>query len=93
MLGHPTLYPWNTPPDPNPQPPHARHPPPPPPPPMAVTPTEFEDYVLCKALDVISGDGSYKRFVYQCAENEEGWAVRLHASVSKVSQVGWRPQC
>ena len=51
-----------------------------------ITPSEFEDYVLCKALDVVSGDGSYKRFVYQCAENEEAWATRLHASVSKVSQ-------
>ena len=46
---------------------------------------EFEDYVSCKAFDVISGDGSYKRYVYQCAENEEPWAVRLQQSVSKVS--------
>ncbi len=49
--------------------------------------TEFEDYVLCKAYDVISGDGSYKRYVFQCAENEEEWAVRIHTSVSHVTQV------
>jgi hypothetical protein len=52
-----------------------------------ITQSEFEDYVLCKAYDVISGDGSYKRYVYQCAENEEEWATRLHASVSRVGQV------
>lgn len=52
-----------------------------------LTATEFEDYVLCKALDVLSGDGSYKRFVYQCAENEEQWATRLHQSVAKVSAI------
>ena len=46
---------------------------------------EFEDYVLCKAFDVISGDGSYKRYVFQCAENEEPWAVRIHASVARVT--------
>ena len=48
---------------------------------------EFEDYLLCKAYDVISGDGSYKRYVFHCAENEEPWALRLHASVSRVTGV------
>ena len=48
---------------------------------------EFEQYTLCKAYDVISGDGSYKRYVFQCAENEEPWAIQLHASVSRVSGV------
>jgi hypothetical protein len=51
-----------------------------------ITPTEFEDYLLCKSFDVISGDGSYKRYVFQCAENEEPWALRIHASVSRVTQ-------
>lgn len=51
------------------------------------TASEFEDYLLCKAYDVISGDGSYKRYVFHCAENEEPWALRLHASVSRVTGV------
>lgn len=49
-----------------------------------MTPLEFEDYVLCKALDVISGEGVYRRFLYQCAENAEPWAVRMQASVAVV---------
>ena len=52
---------------------------------IIISPGEFEDYVLCKACDVISGDGSYKRYVFQCAENEEPWALKIHASVSKVT--------
>lgn len=56
-------------------------------PPPPCTRAEFEDYLLCKAYDVISGDASYKRYVFQCAENEEPWAVRLHASVSRVTGV------
>lgn len=55
------------------------------PPPISLE--EFQDYLLCKAFDVISGDGSYKRYVFQCAENEEGWAVRIHMSVSRVTQM------
>jgi len=47
--------------------------------------TEFSDYVRCKAFDVISGDGSYKRFLYQGVENQDAWAVRMHASVAKVT--------
>jgi hypothetical protein len=46
---------------------------------------EFQDYVHCKAFDVISGDGSYKRYLYQCVENQDAWAVRMHASVTKVT--------
>lgn len=49
-----------------------------------MTPLQFEDYVLCKALDVISGEGVYRRFVYQCAENQEDWALRVQASVATV---------
>jgi hypothetical protein len=55
--------------------------------PANVSLPEFEDYLLCKAFDVISGDGSYKRYVFQCAENEEAWAVRTHASVSRMTQL------
>jgi hypothetical protein len=46
---------------------------------------EFHDYVQCKAFDVISGDGSYKRYLYQCVENQDAWAVQMHASVTKVT--------
>ena len=53
----------------------------------SVTLREFTEYVQCKAFDVISGDGSYKRHVYQCVENEEPWALSMHASVSKVTHV------
>lgn len=52
-----------------------------------VSRVEFEDYLFCKAFDVISGDGSYKRYVFHCAENEDPWAVRIHASVSRVTGV------
>ncbi len=47
--------------------------------------TEFQDYVHCKAFDVISGDGSYKRYLYQCVENQDAWAMRMHSSVAKVT--------
>ena len=47
----------------------------------------FRDYVRCKAFDVISGDGSYKRYLYQCVENQDGWAVRMHGSVGRVTGV------
>jgi hypothetical protein len=47
--------------------------------------TEFRDYVQCKALDVISGDGSYRRYLYQCVEKQDEWAVRMHGNVAKVT--------
>ncbi len=46
---------------------------------------EFKDYVHCKALDVISGDGSYRRYLYQCVEKQDEWAVRMHCNVAKVT--------
>jgi hypothetical protein len=45
----------------------------------------FRDYIHCKAFDVISGDGSYRRYLYQCVENQDGWAIRMHDSVSRVT--------
>ena len=54
--------------------------------------TEFGDYVRCKAFDVISGDGSYKRFLYQGVENQDVWAVLMHASVAKVTGQVWEVQ-
>lgn len=46
---------------------------------------EFQDYVHCKAFDVISGDGSYRRYLYQCVEKQDEWAIRMHANVAKVT--------
>ena len=46
---------------------------------------EFQDYVHCKAFDVISGDGSYRRYLYQCVEKQDDWALRMHANVAKVT--------
>lgn len=46
---------------------------------------EFQDYVQCKAFDVISGDGSYRRYLYQCVEKQDEWALRMHANVAKVT--------
>lgn len=44
---------------------------------------EFESYVVCKGLDVIGGD--FKRYLYQCVENNDEWALAMHASVSKMN--------
>jgi hypothetical protein len=46
---------------------------------------EFQDYVHCKAFDVISGDGSYRRYLYQCVERQDDWAIRMHRNVAKVT--------
>ena len=46
---------------------------------------EFQDYVQCKAFDVISGDGSYRRYLYQCVDKQDEWAIRMHSNVAKVS--------
>lgn len=46
---------------------------------------EFQDYIQCKAFDVISGDGSYRRYLYQCVDKQDEWAIRMHANVAKVS--------
>jgi len=46
--------------------------------------SEFLDYIQCKAFDVISGDGSYRRYLYQCVDKQDEWAVRMHANVAKV---------
>lgn len=46
---------------------------------------EFQDYLQCKAFDVISGDGSYRRYLYQCVDKQDEWAIRMHGNVAKVS--------
>ena len=45
----------------------------------------FKDFVLCKALDVISGNCGYRKYLHQCSENGEEWALTTSANVSLVS--------
>lgn len=44
---------------------------------------EFRDYVVSKGLDVIGGD--YKRYLYRCVEHQDEWALKIHASITKVN--------
>jgi hypothetical protein len=46
----------------------------------------FKDFIICKALDVISGNGAYRKYLHQCCENGEEWAQRVTASVAAVNQ-------
>ena len=52
---------------------------------MLISASEFESYVICKGLDVLSSD--YKRFLYQCVENQDEWAVSMHGAVGRVNTV------
>ena len=45
----------------------------------------FRDFVLCKALDVISGNCAYRKYLHQCCENEEEWALKMSANVASVA--------
>ena len=47
--------------------------------------TSFKDFVVCKALDVISGNGAYRKYLHQCCENGEPWAQRVNASVATMN--------
>ena len=49
--------------------------------------TSFRDFVLCKALDVISGNCAYRKYLYQCCENGEDWALKVSANVAAVSSL------
>ena len=40
----------------------------------------FKDFVLCKALDVISGNCAYRKYLHKCSENGEKWAVEVRRS-------------
>jgi len=53
--------------------------------PVAVEMHEFKDFILCKALDVISGNCAYRKYLHQCHENGEEWAAKVSASVARVS--------
>ena len=47
----------------------------------------FKDFVLCKALDVVSGNCAYRKYLHQCCENGEEWALRVSTNVASVSAV------
>ena len=49
--------------------------------------TAFKDFVVCKALDVISGNGAYRKYLHQCSENGEAWAQRVSASVATINTI------
>ena len=36
-----------------------------------MNPSAFKDFVVCKALDVISGNGAYRKYLHQSCENGE----------------------
>jgi hypothetical protein len=36
-----------------------------------MNPSAFKDFVVCKALDVISGNGAYRKYLHQNCENGE----------------------
>lgn len=47
----------------------------------------FKDFLVCKALDVISGNCAYRKYLHQCCENGEEWALKVSANVAAVSLV------
>jgi hypothetical protein len=47
----------------------------------------FKDFLVCKALDVISGNCAYRKYLHQCCENGEDWALKVSANVACVSSV------
>lgn len=52
-----------------------------------MNPSAFKDFVVCKALDVISGNGAYRKYLHQCCENGEDWALKVAANVAVVGAV------
>jgi hypothetical protein len=47
--------------------------------------------VLCKALDVISGNCAYRKYLHKCSENGEKWAVEVRKFVIPFSNIPSRP--
>ncbi len=43
------------------------------------------DFILCKALDVISGNCAYRKYLHQCQENGEEWAQAMSSNVASVA--------
>jgi hypothetical protein len=52
-----------------------------------MNPSAFKDFIVCKALDVISGNGAYRKYLHQCCENGEDWALKVAANVAAVGTV------
>jgi hypothetical protein len=52
-----------------------------------MNPPSFKDFIVCKALDVISGNGAYRKYLHQCCENGEDWALKVAANVAAVGAV------
>ena len=52
-----------------------------------MNPAAFKDFLLCKALDVISGNGAYRKYLHQCCENGEDWALKVAANITAVGGV------
>ena len=52
-----------------------------------MNPPAFKDFIVCKALDVISGNGAYRKYLHQCCENGEDWALKVSANVAAVGVV------
>ena len=47
----------------------------------------FKDFIVCKALDVISGNGAYRKYLHQCCENGDDWALKVAANIAAVGAV------
>lgn len=47
----------------------------------------FKDFLVCKALDVISGNCAYRKYLHQCCENGEEWALKVSDNVATVASV------
>ena len=52
-----------------------------------MNPPAFKDFIVCKALDVISGNGAYRKYLHQCCENGEDWALKVAANMAAVGVV------
>ena len=52
-----------------------------------MNPAAFKDFIVCKALDVISGNGAYRKYLHQCCENGEEWALSVATNIAAVGVV------
>jgi hypothetical protein len=47
------------------------------------TKSQFVDFLLVKAYDILS-DNQYRKFLVNCKENGDAWAINLQSSISAV---------
>ncbi len=52
-----------------------------------MNPPPCKDFIVCKALDVISGNGAYRKYLHQCCENGEEWELKVAANIGAVGAV------